>query len=552
MSQEERSSGRAPARVKPALSIRARVLVLVALAIAPLLFDRIRLLHTERADRIAAASEEAISLAHRGIEAQQEIVLAARSVLQVIARGYAVGSPQSCDRFIAQVGADVPWMKSLLIIGLDGRISCSNFPNTVGLDLSDRAYFQQALRTGDFVLSDYLFGRLQQAPTIVAALPLRGPDATVAGVIATGIDLEWIGRLGDAVTGRKGMSALLIDGKGVVLARHPGSEAWIGRQFAAAPLVKAMLASPTGTITVAGLDGTRRIFGFLQIPETNARIAVGLDEHEVLGRIDGEMWFAYVQLGSICVLALFAVWFGGERLIVRPIRSLVRAAARIGRGKLEPRLAHHAWAAEFAPLATALDDMARCLAAREEELRIANAHLEELASIDGLSGLPNRRSFDAALNAEWRRAAKIGRPLALLMIDVDHFKPFNDRHGHVEGDECLRLIGEVIGVVAANESYFGARYGGEEFALLLPDTHVRIAIETAEQLRRKVEELHIAHAEAPTGFVTISVGIASLEPKRHQDSQVLVQAADAALYAAKRRGRNLVVAECPDAVALAS
>jgi hypothetical protein len=315
MSQEERSSGRAPARVKPALSIRARVLVLVALAIAPLLFDRIRLLHTERADRIAAASEEAISLAHRGIEAQQEIVLAARSVLQVIARGYAVGSPQSCDRFIAQVGADVPWMKSLLIIGLDGRISCSNFPNTVGLDLSDRAYFQQALRTGDFVLSDYLFGRLQQAPTIVAALPLRGPDATVAGVIATGIDLEWIGRLGDAVTGRKGMSALLIDGKGVVLARHPG---------------------------------------------------------------------------------------------------------------------------------------------------------------------------------------------------------------------------------------------GEEFALLLPDTHVRIAIETAEQLRRKVEELHIAHAEAPTGFVTISVGIASLEPKRHQDSQVLVQAADAALYAAKRRGRNLVVAECPDAVALAS
>ena len=552
MLHENGSSGRAPARAKPALSIRARVLVLVALAIAPLLFDRIRLLHTERADRIAAASQEALSLARRGIEAQQQITLAARSVLQVIARGYGAGSAASCDRFIAQVGADVPWMKSLLIIGADGRVTCSNFPNTVGLDLSDRAYFQQALRTGDFVLSDYLFGRLQRAPTIVAALPVRAPDAAISGVIATGIDLEWIGRLGDAVTGRKGMSALLIDGNGVVLARHPGSEAWVGRQFAAAPLVKAMLASPTGTITTAGLDGKRRIFGFLQIPQTNARIAVGLDEHEVLGRIDREMWFAYVQLGSVCVLALFAVWFGGEQLIVRPIRSLARAAARIGRGKLEPRLAHHAWAAEFAPLATALDDMARCLAAREEELRIANAHLEELASIDGLSGLPNRRSFDAALNAEWRRAAKIGGPLALLMIDVDHFKPFNDRHGHVEGDECLRLIGEVIGVAAANESYFGARYGGEEFALLLPDTGVRIAIDTAEQLRRKVEELRIVHAETPTGCVTISVGIASLEPKRHQDAQVLVEAADAALYAAKRRGRNTVVAECPDAVALAS
>jgi diguanylate cyclase (GGDEF)-like protein len=549
---EDRGSGRAPARARPALSIRIRVLVLVALAIAPLLLDRIRLLQTERADRVAAAGQEAISLARRGIEAQQEIVLAARSVLQVVARGYAADPANGCHGLLSHISADVPWMKSLVLIGVDGRVTCSSYPNTVGIDLSDRAYFRQVLRTGDFVLSDYLFGRLQRAPTVVAALPVRGPGATISAVIATGIDLEWIGRLGDAVTGRKGMSALLIDGNGVVLTRHPNSEAWVGRQYADVPLVKAMLGSPSGTITAAGLDGKRRIFGFLQIAETNARIAVGLDEHEVLGRIDREMWFAYVQLGCVCLLALFGVWFGGEQLIVRPIRSLSRAAARIGRGRLEARLGQHAWAAEFAPLAAALDDMAQCLAAREEELRIANAHLEELASIDGLSGLPNRRSFDAALNAEWRRAAKLGRPLALLMIDVDHFKPFNDRHGHVEGDECLRRIGEVIGVVAANESYFGARYGGEEFAVLLPDTGARMAIEAAEELRRKIEELRISHAQAPAGFVTISVGVASAEPKRNQDPQPLVEAADAALYAAKRGGRNMVVAECPDPVALAS
>src|ERR1700693_278972 len=113
MLHENGTSGPAPARAKPALSIRARVLVLVAVAIAPLLFDRIRLLHTERADRIAAASQEAISLARRGIEAQQQIVLAARSVLQVIARGYGAGSAASCDRLIAQGGADGAWMKSL-------------------------------------------------------------------------------------------------------------------------------------------------------------------------------------------------------------------------------------------------------------------------------------------------------------------------------------------------------------------------------------------------------------------------------------------------------
>src|SRR2546421_4230161 len=439
MLHQNPNPGRTPARAKLALSIRARVLVLVALAIAPLLFDRIRLLETERAERIAAASQDAISLAHRGIEAQQQIVLAARSVLQVIARGYAAGSPESCNRFIADASADVPWMKSLLVIGLDGKITCSNIRDTVGLDLSDREYFRQVLRTGDFILSDYLFGRLQQAPTIVAALPVRGPDAKVAGVIATGMDLGWIDRLADAVGARKGISALLIDGTGVVLGGHPKSNSWVGRPFSDAPLVKAMLASPSGTITAPGLDGKRRIFGFLQVPDTHARIAVGLDESEVLGHIDGEIRFAYVQLAAICVLALFAVWYGGERLIVRPIRSLAQAAARIGRGKLDAGLGDLAWAAEFSPLARALDDMARNLAAHEEELRIVHAHLEELASIDGLSGLPNRRSFDAALSTEWRRATKTGSPLGLLMIDVDHFKRFNDEHGHVEGDECLRL-----------------------------------------------------------------------------------------------------------------
>jgi diguanylate cyclase (GGDEF)-like protein len=397
-----------------------------------------------------------------------------------------------------------------------------------------------------------VFGRLQQAPTIVAALPARSPDGTISAVMATGIDLEWVGRLGDSVADGKGVAAVLIDGNNLVLGRYPETNGSIGRPLPDGPLVRAMLANRNGSITAPGLDGKRRIFGFLQVPETNARIAVGLDEGEVLGRIDREIRFAYAQLGAICVLALFAVWYGGERLIVRPIRALAQAAVRIGRGKLDARLDDLAWVAEFAPLARALDEMARSLAAREEELRIVHAHLEELASIDGLSGLPNRRSFDAALNTEWRRAAKTGSPLGLLMIDVDHFKPFNDEHGHVEGDECLRLIGEVIGLAAANESSFGARYGGEEFALLLRDADLQAAIGTAEQLRRKVEALRIAHPEAPAGVVTISIGVASLTPNRQQDSQALVQAADAALYAAKRGGRNMVMAECPDPIALAS
>jgi hypothetical protein len=117
------------------------VLVLVALAIAPLLFDRIRLLETDRTERVAAATQQAVSLARRGIDAQQQIVLAARSVLQIIARDYETDSPGACDRLVHDATADVPWMKSLLVIALDGRVTCSNRRDAVGLDLSTAPTF---------------------------------------------------------------------------------------------------------------------------------------------------------------------------------------------------------------------------------------------------------------------------------------------------------------------------------------------------------------------------------------------------------------------------
>ena len=112
--------------------------------------------------------------------------------------------------------------------------------------------------------------------------------------------------------------------------------------------------------------------------------------------------------------------------------------------------------------------MAKKLAEREEELRIANEHLDELASLDGLTGLANRRGFDRQLEQEWRRAGEINEPVALMMIDIDHFKLYNDRYGHVSGDTCLRSVGETLSLVTLENAVLVARYGGEEFALLLP------------------------------------------------------------------------------------
>ena len=276
-----------------------------------------------------------------------------------------------------------------------------------------------------------------------------------------------------------------------------------------------------------------------------ARLVVGLDEAVVNSEIDDEISFAYFQLALFGILVLIAAWFGGEHLILRPIRSLVQTATRFGGGELQARAAQRPLIAEFEPLAAAFDDMAAKLATREEELRIANQHLEELASLDGLTGLANRRGFDHELERRWQHAREQRRLLALLMVDIDYFKLFNDGYGHVRGDACLSAVAETLSLVTLNDAVLVARYGGEEFAVLVPGLDTARATALGEEVRRAVEDLLVTHAEAPCGFVTISVGVASLVPDNQQAAADLVEAADNALYAAKRRGRNAVVAHAP-------
>jgi diguanylate cyclase (GGDEF)-like protein len=221
-----------------------------------------------------------------------------------------------------------------------------------------------------------------------------------------------------------------------------------------------------------------------------------------------------------------------------------------GRGALHVGATNDSWLPEFKPLAVALDDMALKLAGREEELRIANEHLEELASLDGLTGLANRRGFDRQLEHEWKRAAEQHEPMALMMIDIDHFKLYNDRYGHVAGDTCLRSVGETLSLVTLENAVLVARYGGEEFALLLPGLDLTRVTSLAEEARRSIEDLCIAHAEAPCGLVTISIGVESIIPRNGECTADLVEAADRALYAAKRCGRNRVAANLPAVVTI--
>lgn len=534
-------------RSKPFLSIRARLIVLALLAIAPLLFAHIHRVETARTHRIERARNEVIDLARRGSEAQREIIYSIRALLQVVAQVYVrmPGDTADCNRYMAALTGNVPWIRGLAVASTDGRIVCSTQPNAVGLNVSDRPHFQNALHSRDFALSDYLINRVHQLPGLVGTFPAIKDDGSVSAVVLAAINLQWISELVETAAQRSGASVLLLDGSGTLVAASDEEAGLIGKNFAGDGLATAMLGGDQGTLTTPGFDGVRRIFAYVRVPSTQARLAVGLDEAAVQSGIERELTIAYLQLVLFGLFVLLVAWFGGEQLIVRPIRSLVRTATRIGRGDFHVRATKEPWIAEFEPLAVALDDMARRLAEREEELRIANEHLDELASLDGLTGLANRRGFDRQLETEWRRAAERNDPIALMMIDIDHFKLYNDRYGHVSGDTCLRSVGETLSLVTLETAVLVARYGGEEFALLLPGLDRERAASLAEEARRSIEELFITHAEAPCGHVTVSVGVEAVVPVQGQGAADLVEAADGALYAAKRRGRNRVVAHGP-------
>lgn len=173
-----------------------------------------------------------------------------------------------------------------------------------------------------------------------------------------------------------------------------------------------------------------------------------------------------------------------------------------------------------------------------------NRELDRLAHQDALSGLANRRYFNALLEQEWDRLHREGRPLALLFIDVDHFKAYNDTYGHALGDECLTRIGQVLQNTARRPGDVAARYGGEEFVVLLPGTALEGAREVGERLIADIHALAIPHGSAVSGVVTASAGLAVLVPGATTTAADLLAQADAALYAAKHAGRHrLVVSE---------
>ncbi len=191
------------------------------------------------------------------------------------------------------------------------------------------------------------------------------------------------------------------------------------------------------------------------------------------------------------------------------------------------------------------EPMVRRILRKRALLERANRSLARLSALDGLTATANRRAFEQRLDEEWRRASRDGTPLTLLMIDIDHFKLYNDHYGHPAGDDCLKTISRDLKARLRRPADFLARYGGEEFAIVLPDTDLSGAVIVAEDLRRRTMALELRHAMSPAArVVTLSIGVAEADPANAAWGPAsLVNAADRALYRAKRLGRNQVRTE---------
>jgi len=543
------SFNRKRVKLKQLLGIRARLALLAVILVAPLMLERARSLEETRARQLAQASQEFAKLARHSADTQREVISSVQTVLKSAAyiRAAAGGISRTCDILRASVPGNMPWIRNILLVGGDGRVQCSTSNQLVGIYLGDRPYIQKAIATREFVFSDYLIAKSTNVPVVIGAYPVSAINPDSDAIIVVSINLDWMSKLMSNLGGRPGISAVLIDSTGTVLATPEDQASMVGKSIDDVPLLSAMAESALtsnkdeGSLSFGSVDGSLRTVSFARIADTGARLIVSIDENKVTAAIKAEIRTAYVQLLFVCLLVLLGALIAAEKLIIRPIGMLTDMATRFGQGDWSARAARSRLPGEFVPLARAFNAMAAQLAQRERELVATNDRLTVIASIDMLSGLANRRGFQSRLDFEWMKAQQYDCDLSLMMIDVDHFKLYNDTYGHPEGDACLTRLGEILSGIAAETMGFAGRYGGEEFCLLLPNTGAARAREIGETVRTAVQSVAMPHRTSSHQCVTVSVGVACTRPNDLQRPGDLIEAADAALYAAKHRGRNTVV-----------
>jgi diguanylate cyclase (GGDEF)-like protein len=304
-------------------------------------------------------------------------------------------------------------------------------------------------------------------------------------------------------------------------------------------------------VSYVGRDGQDYLAAFTLIPDTTWAAVSSMPQQALIAEVHS-LRNKIISIGVICSIFVLLLSYVICRSISVPLSRLVGIMKATESGNYRVRLRCDG-NDEIALLSKKFNEMAgivlrhheeldALVAERTEALNEANRKLEALSATDVLTGLPNRRRLDEVLVVELRRAIRTSKHLAIIMLDVDFFKKYNDYYGHPAGDECLRKVACALQAGCHRAGDLVARYGGEEFLLIAADTDVAGSMVLAESLREAVENLLLPHCDSAFGYVTVSVGVAALMPTAHHTSDRLLSIADKAMYRAKLLGRNRVVA----------
>jgi len=336
----------------------------------------------------------------------------------------------------------------------------------------------------------------------------------------------------------------VVDRDGLVLARHPGTAARIGQKLRNPRVLENLRSGRAGVFRASGTDGADRLFAFDTVADNPdgaipIRVLVSIPMKVVFAEANRAFVRDLIGIIVATALLLIAAWYGAEVFMLRKIRAIRAAAARVHSGDLSARTGLHRDGEELNEVGAAFDEMTHALQQRDTELKRALQDLQEQAITDPLTGLLNRRYLREYLPRELTRVRRNGASLAVIMIDIDYFKRINDTFGHEAGDLVLRELGALLrSHIRASD--LACRFGGEEFALVLPDASLEGAMQKAEAIRASVKGLDLKCRDQPLGRITASLGVA-LFPGHAGDADSLMRVADEALYHAKGGGRDRVV-----------
>ena len=530
------------------MTLRMRLTLLVSLLALIITVDQGMEISQERDASVTEIRTRAVEFAVAGAASQADVIADTRALLAVV-NDLPLGEGEACDKRLRQINAGSPSISSIFRSGTEGITNCSDSGAT-GVFFKDRPYFIKMMETGAAVTSDYNVGRVTKRPGIVVGVPKIENGKVVGGLFAR-IDAFWMSTLAQGGAARSGANVLLMDANLTVIAAAPDPDQWIGRSFADEPGLSAAFAQPKGAYDAESFAGKPHIIGHARLSDSGELVAVAIPKAAVLTPFEERTRAAMFKLGLTMLASLLLIWLGTERFIMRPLSAFAERARRIGEGDLDSTVTEVAILPELRPLGSTMARMAEKLAAREAELRQANGRLASLAATDPLTGLANRRHFENRSSEEWARAVREGKPIAALALDVDHFKRFNDCYGHSAGDQCLRKLADVLVGSARRPGDLVARTGGEEFVVILPGARIADAVQIAETIGEALAALAIPHKASKTGSVTLSIGVASAMPGRGSQLDELLEAADGALYEAKRQGRSRIVVSGVQAVRLA-